>query len=263
MARAVSTVLDVAVCLLLVGLAVGALTTTIPNEESQSTTDADPLAASLTTVTTTVPTSTGRAVHGTLAEQLADGSIAGVTIDGESMTASTYPDAVQSEVASHVPVRSHVTAQWKPFRGSTVQSRISVGSKPPQTADVAATTRSLDAGMTVPETTQIDSFETLAASIATAFIERLFPPERVRVQLLDSRTAQSTARRYRSAAESVGIDIDSAVDTASTNRANDRLATALARTVERDLRASFDTAAAAQAELQIGYVELVVRRWES
>lgn len=254
-----STVLDVAFCLLLVGVAVSTLALAVPDESEEMTVDSDATAHSLATVTASVPADNEQ-VHGTLAEHLAHATVTNATYDGERIIRSTYPDAVEGEIEAQTGVRSHITARWEPYPDAPIGSRVSVGTAPPPTVDVAATKLTVDSGMTAFETEA--SFESIAASIAKAYVERLFPPERTRVKLVDARTAKPTAGRYEEAEAAFDADLGGAIADADTERANGRLVAALADRLESDLRLQYAAAENAAAETATGEIKIVVRRWE-
>jgi hypothetical protein len=113
--------------------------------------------------------------------------------------------------------------------------------------------------MTPPES--IDSFEALAGALSAAYIDYSFPPERTRIGLLDPRTAEQTASRYRAVAETLDVDIDEELMDASTYRANERLVDVLADRLEADLRIAYTSPQAAANEATLNEVELVVGRW--
>jgi hypothetical protein len=136
-----------------------------------------------------------------------------------------------------------------------------VGSEPPSTADVSTTRLTIDSGMA--STRSADSFEALARALSTAYINYLFPVERTRIGLLDPRTAEQTAARYRAAAETLGVNIDGELVDASTRRANERLADALADRLEADLRTAYPSPKAAASEETLDEVEIVVARWSA
>jgi hypothetical protein len=262
----VSTVLDVTVCLLLIVVAVGTLTPSIPTDGERLTVDGSAVATSLTTVTTTIETDASGTVHGTLSEHLAGAAVVGTTLDGRRLGPREYQKAVERAISDEVPRRTHVSARWTPYADAPLESRVEIGSEPPETADIAVTSRTIDSGITVPTAGEAGAgaFDALADSIARAYVDRLFPPARIRVQLTDPRTADETAMRYRAVAERLGGTpaIEAALADASSSRANEQLATALADRIESDLRASRETPQAAAASLNADRVDLVVRRWE-
>lgn len=254
-----STVLDVALCLLLVGVAVGTLTSAIPDDGGTIAVDSDPTAHSITTETAAIPSGEIAVAHATLAEHLVQAVVLNARIDGERLTDSSYPESVRRAVGERTGDRTHVTARWEPYADSSLESEIEVGTAPPATADTAATSVTIDSGMGYPNLT--GSFESVAASIAGAYVDRLFPPERTRVRLVDNRTAPVTADRYRRAARMIGADIQGPITEASSSEANERLEARLADRIEADLRAEYGTVESIPDE-RVGRVEVVVRRWE-
>ena len=257
-----STVLDVAICLLLVGVAVGTLVAAVPDGDRHSTVDGDPDATSVGTVTATVPVADGHETHGTLARHLARASVLSATLEGERLLDSSYPGATRRAVERRTADRVRITARWRPYPDAPLAGRLAVGPRPPSTADVAATRLSVDSGMNAPS--GVDSNESLAAAVAEAYIERLFPPARTRIRLVDRRTAPATADRYRSIAGVLGADVDEPLVDALPRQANERLAAELADRLAAELRSG----AASEASSSVpdgggtGRVEIVVRRWE-
>ncbi len=254
MARGVSTVLDVALCLLLVGVAVATLTTGGP-ELVDEPVDADPSAAQLSTTTTSV-TVDDRTVHGTHAEQLALATLLAATLDGEPLAESPYPDAVVAETDAIVDERVSVVARWEPTPNGSLGGELTAGTPTPRDATVAATTLSV---RLLPERSPED-FEAAATAIATETIERLFPPDRTRAALVDPRTAEPVAERYRVAAAALDVDVDRQLRDGDVRALNGKLASALATEIEPSLRAAFD--APDEAVTTARDVELVVRRWQ-
>ncbi|MCQ4331943.1 hypothetical protein KM295_00285 [Natronomonas sp. F2-12] len=261
MARAVSTVLDVSVCLLLVGVAVTTLVFAVPGADERSDSERDTVAKSIGTVTASVPATDGRQTHDTLAGHLTAAAIVGASYDGERVGASTYPDAVRRTVRRDIPERTHITARWRPYPEASLRGQLTVGPEPPSTADVSVNRWEIDSGLREPRSDR--SFEAIAASFATAYLRRLFPPERTRIALVDARTAQRTAARYRAVAGTLGVDIEDELADASSRRANERLADALTDRLESDLRESYGSPAEAESDWTGNNVELVVRRWEA
>ena len=260
MARGVSTVLDVAICLLLIGVAVGTLAVAVPDDGWRSTVDGDPAAASVGTVTATVPVANDHEVHGTLAQHLARASVLSAALDGERLLESTYTRATRRAVERRTTDRVRITARWRPYPDAALAGRLTVGPKPPSTADVAATRLTVDSGMAVPE--EVDSNGSLATAVAEAYIDRLFPPERIRIRLVDRRVAPRTADRYRSIAEALGVDVAEPLAEASPKQANERLAAELADRLEAEMESGPDTTDPVPDGTATADVEIVVRRWE-
>lgn len=260
MARAVSTVLDVSVCLLLVGVAVTTLVVAVPTDDERTGFEGGQTADSLGTVTASVPVTDDRLAHDTLAGHLAAAALAEGSIAGDRLGTSTYPYSVQTAVEERTPERTHITARWRPYPDAPVSGRLDVGPEPPSTADVSVTRRAVDSG--TPRLNSTDSFGSLATSLSIAYITRMFPPERTRVELVDSRTGERTASRYRAFADTLGVDIDDQLEDANAEKANERLVDELADRLEADLRSNYSSADAAADNETAGNIELVIRRWE-
>jgi hypothetical protein len=165
-----STVVDAALCLLLVSASVGTLAAA-PGVDlggtsaGGATTDerrAEAVAATLATTTASVdytlapgarhaadgavafPTTEGpqfhRSSHGTLAGLVADATVAGLTVDGRRLdhAGDDYRWAVRQQVADAVGSRVQVVADWRPYAGASVTATFTVGPDPPTTASVRA-----------------------------------------------------------------------------------------------------------------------------
>ncbi|MES3517781.1 MAG: hypothetical protein PPP58_08975 [Natronomonas sp.] len=237
MDRAVSTVLDVAICLLLVGAAITALSIGPP--EADRGVDSDEPATVLATSTAAVPTGIeDHRTHDTLVGHLATAAVFDAEIDGEPLTESPYPAAVEKTVDATLGARTFVTATWDPAatNGSTVRGTVRAGNQPPAGATVGTTTVEVTVVSRGPRQTT-----------AAAVIDRLFPPERSRHALLDARTASETATRYRQTADVLGTSVESDLNDATTVAANAALEAAL----DRHLAEGADHT-----------VRVTIRRWE-
>lgn len=261
MARAVSTVLDVAVCLLLVGAAAATLLAAPQPDDTSVGRDADPTASKVATVTTTVEVGAGRRSHDTLAGHLGTAAVANARLDGAVVVDGDYPAAAANETASLTGHRTSVTARWEPYPDARIVGTVSAGERPPRGADVAARTITIDSGIEGPD--HVDSYDGIARSLADAYVAWLFPPERTYANLVDERTAARTTDRYRSVAECLETDVSPPLARRDVRSANDRLAAALARRLESDLRGSYATPEAAAANVTVEEVEVVVRRWDA
>lgn len=261
MARGVSTVLDVAICLLLIGAALATLSAAPPAATDEGP-DADATAQTVATATTGIPFRNG-ARHATLAAHLATAAVTTSTVEEQPLLESAYPGAVGNATASAVGHRTSVTATWTPYPNASVRGRVTAGDEPPASADVAATTVTVDTGIDPPAGNETESVEALARALADGVVEYLFPPRRTRAALLDPRTAPATVGRYRTVAGAVGADVDGAVTDADVNSANEALGTALAARFEAELRAEYGGPDAAANAIRVENTTLVVRRWGS
>lgn len=260
MARAVSTVLDVSVCLLLVGAAVATLALAPNVADRPSGPDGDAAASTVATVTTTVPAGDDRRAHDSLAGHLATAAVANAHLDGDRVVETTYPAAVADETDALTDDGTYVTARWEPYPDAPFGGTVASGARPPPSADVAARTLTVDSGVAGPN--GVRTFEGLARTIGDSYVAWLFPPERTYTSLADPRTADRTSGRYRSAATTLDTDLDSPVADGEVRVANDRLSSALARRIEADLRDRYATPETAATAVKVDEVELVIRRWE-
>jgi hypothetical protein len=288
-----STVVDAALCLLLVSASVGTLAAA-PGVDlggtsaGGATTDerrAEAVAATLATTTASVdytlapgarhaadgavafPTTEGpqfhRSSHGTLAGLVADATVAGLTVDGRRLdhAGDDYRWAVRQQVADAVGSRVQVVADWRPYAGASVTATFTVGPDPPTTASVRAATLTVPSGVS----TGGGSPDTRAAhALADRIVAGVFPPDATRLALAGDHPTTSLVRhRYHRAATLLGTDLRDGVtdDPATTNvtRANDALAAALTDRVAADRRAAGDPTGVTGP----GSVRLTVRTWRS
>jgi hypothetical protein len=255
----VSTVLDVAVCLLLIGAAVATLTAAPPTGTDAAPT-ADGTAAVLATTTAGIPDRADTR-HATLAAHLGHAAVTAAALDGRRLVATDYTGSVRGETARTVPERAYVTARWRPFPGASIAGDLAAGRDPPASADVAAATLTVDIGIEAPAPSDDPSFESIADRLATAVVEWLFPPRRTRTALLDPRTAPATADRYRSAGDVLGVNVRPALQDAEVRATNAALAAALADRLAAALRAGYDSPDAASDAVSVDTTTVTIRRW--
>jgi hypothetical protein len=275
--RGVSTVVDAALCLLLVSGAVATLAY-VPADPDPSRADsadetADLVGASTARVDYALATPDGdvdRSAHGTLAELLADAAVANATVRGRPL--SNDSDAFERRVVAVVEravarptVSVMVRATWKPYPSSPVSGTITAGDAPPPDADVHVATLSVPTGAPtvrggVTEAAD-DGFRGVARVTARGVVGTLFPPEETAVALQDRQTRAATTERYRRAATLFDTNVDGD-DPERVRRTNARLAAALEDRLVDDFAERFDTPAAAAAAVSVGEVRIVVRTWE-
>ena len=250
-----STVLDVTVCLLLVGVAVVTLATAVPGagDEPSAPDGGDAAAAELGTVTASV-SSDGATRHDTLAGHLARAAVANTTVGGEPVAATGYPDAAAEAVRNRSGDRTHVTARWRPLGDASVSGTVTAGRPPPRTADVSVTTFTVKSGLR-PAIAASDP----ATSLANAYVAWLFPPERTRGLLVDSRTAPAAKEQYTEAAAALDTTVDAPLAEARTEAVNEQLSTALAERIKTVSEGHGDVDS---LETPSEEVAVVVRRWE-
>lgn len=286
--RGASTTLDAAVFLLLVTAAVGTLAASVAPEGRGS---ADASARVVATTTASVeytlapgarradeslvafPVESGpefrRVAHGSLAELLAEAAVGNVTVRGEPVAHAgdgferTVANATENATRRRVAAR----AVWEPYRGAPVRGQARAGPRPPPDADVSAVTLTVSSGM--PEArkralraAREDGYAAVARVVARATVRGLFPPNATRLALRGDYPVDALVEyRYRRTARLLDADVAAPVGAARTERANRRLARALAAELERDLRATFESPEAAARAVRVGEVRVVVRRW--
>lgn len=163
--RAISTVLDAAVFLLLVSAAIGLLYAA-PQTDEDGAADPDVAAETATTLATSIETieyapapdgdradaATTRPDRGTIAELLAETTVANARLDGEPLTrAPNHEAAVRNATRRTIhridsDVRIQVRTQWRPLPGSGLRGGVVVGPSPPEDADVHAATMTVPVG---------------------------------------------------------------------------------------------------------------------
>ncbi|WP_440991019.1 DUF7284 family protein [Haloarchaeobius baliensis] len=290
--RAVSTVLDVAVCLLFVTAAVGVLATVERPAPDESDT-ADRAASLLGTTTATVhyattgPSSTGgsaaavacrpadgsrpddcRTAHGTVAGLLARAAVADVAAT-ESAGRSPFERGVRNATRQRLAgIRSswQVVVTWRAYPDAPLTGRVVVGDGPPPGIDVhTATLRVPVAAGAAPGATDDDeprTVEAVARRAAAGTVARLFPPEPTWLALAGGEPHDRlTAGRYRRTAAALGVGLDGAVEDGAVRRANGRLAEALASEYGHDLRESADGPVAAASLISVETATVTVRTW--
>ena len=260
MARGVSTVLDVSLCLLLVGVAVTTLVVGVPVGDGELPPRADSTARTVATATTTVPSTLEHPSHDTLAGHLGAAALANSRIGGSRTTASQYPASVRSAVDDSIGRRVFVTARWEPYPDAPLSGSVSVGERPPRDVSVAVTRLTIDSGVRPPR--NATTFAALSSGLASGYVSWLFSPERTRALLVDSRTAPAVSARYRRVSDTVAADVRQPLGNARVRGANDALARTLAARLRRDLREQYDSPAAARRNVTVGRVEIAVRRWD-
>lgn len=147
--RAVSTVLDVSVFLLLVGAAVLTLLSAPTAAPDPAADRADEVATTLSGSTATINyTEDGetRTAHGTLAGLLADAAVAAV----RPQSAGAFRDAVGNATGPALGGRGwhgNVLVTWRPHGEADPDGTVRVGPDPPPDGDVYAATLTVPSGL--------------------------------------------------------------------------------------------------------------------
>lgn len=175
--RAVSTVIDVSVCLLLVSASVLTLVGT-PTGCPVDPDVADERAETLTTSTARVSYAVGdgrRSLHDTLAGLLAGAAVASAGVVRPNEGSAAFQRAVTDRVnrtLRRFESGVQVTVTWRPVADSTLGGRVVAGDRPPPDADLHAATVVVSSGVpgvrrAAMAAAERDGFEGVARTIAT------------------------------------------------------------------------------------------------
>ncbi|WP_245758295.1 DUF7284 family protein [Halogeometricum limi] len=280
---------DAAVFFLLLGAAVVGLTTADVGAQTGVVDDgrADAVATVLATSTATVNYSLApgaraanqrgaafertdgpefeRTVHGSLAGHLSRVTLGTAAFDDRPVThardglRNATRRALTAELST---VGLRIDAVWRPYPDASVESRVSVGERPPASAATDAATVSIPVGVEPLSPNETDDFETLSEAVAARTVEALAPAGRMRVALRDDAPVSTLAAyRYDRLGEELGVSVSESVEDADTTTANRRLAAALSPRVESDLRTQYDSSEDAAAAVSVAEVRIVVRTW--
>jgi hypothetical protein len=147
--RAVSTVLDVSLCLLLVSAAVLTLVAAPVDGPDPAAGTAEELATTLGTTQTSVTygaSDDARTAHGSHAALLATAA----RTDRTAATGQSFREAVRTAtraVLSGDGWRGHVVARWRPYEASEPVGVVEAGAAPPRGADTHAATTTVPSGL--------------------------------------------------------------------------------------------------------------------
>jgi len=290
--RAISTVVDTTVFLLLLGGAVATLVVGTGSIASPpaATDPADETAELLTTTTHAVeydlrPTANdsdgvsyshtngqfGRSAHGTTAGLLAAATRSTATLRGERLTPASggFERAVRAETRAVIQRRGTavaVTAHWTPYDGAPIEGRLHVGPEPPARADVRAARVTVDSGFEPVRERALDAARAngtdgVARVAARSVVEGFFPPEETRVALRgDTPVDTLTAHRYRRVARLSHANLLD-LENASAESMNEELTDAVATRLHRDMQYQFSSPETAARALRTGETRIVVRTW--
>ncbi len=269
--RAVSTVLDVAVFLLLVSAAVG--TVAYAPQPVESGVETGQTASILATTTASVEYELGSASrwsHGTVGTLLGRAAVANATLYGTPLMglSGDFRDSVRHTARETLPNpnRTHVSAVWQPYPDAPLRGCITVGMPPPAGVDVAATTLTVPASVPATETESVArmaGYHGLAVHAARAVTTGLLPSTALDAAVGHSNpTAVASASRFRVFAAALDISTATPLSAGDISTARQRVTDALAVRFEADMRRQFDSFGDARAGLQTGTVTITVRRWE-
>lgn len=296
--RAVSTVLDVSLFLLLVGAAVATLVY-VPIESvsdgpvSDEGEPADETVELLATTTATVNYSIERGldrerpvgsattafgpyeriVRDAVANLLGSAAVSSAELDGDRL--ADHGVAFERAVVSVTEDRLHrqnvstsVRAHWTPYPHAPLSGSVVPGERAPPDVDVHTATISVDSGVAnvgeeVGRAARHGGFPRVADVLANATLEAVLPRDRTRLALRGGYpSANLTEARIRQVARALGRD-DLVDDPDARLPTRDELQPALADRLEDDLRERYDDPQAAAADVRIDRVTITVRTWSA
>lgn len=289
--RAVSTVLDVSLFLLLVGAAATTLVW-MPAETSVESDDpadetAELLATSTADVTYTIEPGLDleesvtdgdvpfdpyeRTVQDSVANLLGAAAVATAEFDGEPLMhhGDAFERRVVAETQSRVrqeDVTTAVRARWTPYPASPLSGTVRAGERPPPGVDVHAATVTVDSDMQnvtaeAWRAANEDGFAGLADVLANATIEGYLPHKGAQVSLRGGYPSRPlTVQRYWQVASALEYGADTQREPETVPPRAD-LEDRLADRFEADLRDRYGDPTTAAAAVRIDRVTITVRTW--
>lgn len=230
--RAINTVVDVAVALLFLGIAVFVLSTVNLSEEpEQERFDTDRTATVLGTATFDVSYTVEpvledaaetsetieydeeelrerRIAHGSMATHIGDAAVGNLAIDSKRVTTTGeyYQTAIDSRLQTQLAgsqFETSVTGLWEPYPGASVSGRATVGVEPPPNRDVRTRELTVPSGFEAVREEAIAAVEngggyaTVAETVASAVIRGYLPAVESKQALeRDGSAAILTRHRY-------------------------------------------------------------------
>ena len=273
--RAVSTVLDVSLFLLLVSAAVGTLVLANPPEPTETDADetAELLASSTLSVEYDIRGETRRA-HGTMGSLLARAATADASMNGRPLSSmdGSFRETVRTGVRERLaaPNRTRVVARWWPYRGAPLGGTVTVGPTPPPGTDVHTATVSVPAPVqdsapaAVAAESAVGRYDAVARTVAAAVADGLLPENRVDASAVrESPTAIASAHRYRAVGRATDADVTGPLAAGAVETAHERAVDGLTAALAEDMREQFETPASAADAVRTGTVRITVRRWKA
>ena len=265
MSRAISTVADVVVCLLLVSAAVFVVTTPAePPADLPADDTAQVLATSTAAVEYEFGTGNATRTHrtrGTYAGLLGRAALLDATYGGEPVAPGSegFVTGVRERTRSVLGANVQVSVRWAPYPGTPVAGRVSVGPDPPPAADLHVARLTVPVG--VPPSDPSRTYRTVANGVADVVTRGLLPEETAGLPLgtgpyrraVDHRLGVLAGDRHRAARAYAARG--------NATAARQVAARALAGVFARDLRSRFDSPRAAARAVRAGMATVVVRRW--
>ncbi|WP_124194614.1 DUF7284 family protein [Natrarchaeobius chitinivorans] len=265
--RAVSTVVDVSLCLLCITASIGVIAVFLAEDlDRHDPQIADETAQTIATSTTTVEYSiqsverhddTGvfddaqydddryeRVKHGPLAQLLASAAIASLHLDGEplSYAGTEFREAVDVSVGSELIGANdnvHVLATWEPYEDASIRGETVAGDRPPTDADVSTATFTVASDFPSVSEAELEgsydatnrSFDRTAEPIADAIVSGMFPNESTTIALQGTNLDRDLALyEYHRTGDALGVEYDP--ESGALNRTDVNVSAANERLVE-------------------------------
>ncbi|GAA0244201.1 DUF7284 family protein [Haladaptatus pallidirubidus] len=280
--RAISTVFDVTLCLLLVSASafviVGAQSAEQISNNKRSTAEstANVLVTSTAEVNYTIRTereSLSRRNYGTFAGLLTEAAVANTTVYGSELTRTSgvFETAVENTIRERTAAgnrtSAHIVVRWRPYRNAHIRGVTSIGNSPPHDATVHAASLSVPSGLPVVRDDAVDAarrngYRGVARVVATGIVSGLFPKHSTSIALRDrTPVADSVAGRFRRLRGRYDADsLDDGNDGDGTGT-RQMLVRTMTTAVEFELRETFESPEEAARSVSVGRAELVVRTW--
>lgn len=274
--RATSTVVDAAICLVFVTLAVATLAGPTPTPSEPS---GDDVAETLASTTTTVDYDYGagddtvrQRATGTHAGLLGRAAFAELSIDGESLTpwSDDYRREIRNATATVLSWndrQTRVEAYWRPYPGAPLEGTVAVGPASPPAADVAVTTLRVPVPVAAIDQEQIDSddggYQAVAEAVATEVVTVALPGGPVDIGSRTSTTRRVATSRYRAVANATDRSVSRLRSAEDPQAPSDSAIDAIATRLARDLRQQFDSPHAALAALETNSARILVKEWDA
>lgn len=230
-ARGLSTAVDVAFCILLIGASVATLSTAVPSTPAAAP-SSTPAAVTIASVTN----ASNPVQRGTLAERLATLAVA----DARHPDSTQVPRTTLNTTVTSLPGNVHVVAQWTPYPDAHTIGQAAVGEPPPPTATVTT------ARFTVPLPTT-----TSAATLRQRAQDGGYPA-----------VARTVALGIRSHlhARCPGLDAVRSGDCTDPDPSSTGLEPLTTR-IEASLRDRYESPTLAADAVAVDSVTIIVRRW--
>ncbi|MHB9288394.1 hypothetical protein ACKVMT_15295 [Halobacteriales archaeon Cl-PHB] len=275
--RATSTVVDAAVFLVLVSVAVTTLAPPTPAQPDGSADDVAETLASATEAVTydydtdTTESTVRRRATGTYADLLGRAAIADLILDGQMLTPGTgaYVTAIRNATANLTRWNDHrtrIVARWVPYEGAPLRGSVAVGPVTPAGVDASVTTIRVPVPVDSVDETAVErqggGYDGVATAVAAAVVSASLPADRVAYGDPGSATRRVAVSRYRAAADAMGASVEGTLEAGEPGRATARIRDSLADRLAADLRARFDSHGAAIEALETGHATIAVVEWE-